>query len=161
MNALIPALLIVVLAEIGGPLAALAPLRPNTIAFVMALLIAAAAAIGATFTEIMTIEARTLMIGVVLILAGTGQLERAKPRKLSVIASGLTVWRSPAAFLTFALAAWSGAPLSAAVGAIIGAGAAIAAALGGVRVPRVVRILASGVLMMIGSIAALRGLRLV
>jgi hypothetical protein len=160
VNALIPALLAVVLAEIGGPLASLARDRPNIVGFVAALLVCGAAAIGASFVDIMIVDARTLMLGVVLMIAATGQFERAKPRKTTAIATGLTLWRSPAPFLAFALAAWSNSPVSVALGGLFGMGAVTAAAIIGVPVPRSARIGAGGVLLAVGAFAALSGLHL-
>lgn len=161
MNALIPALIAVLLAEIGGPAARLAAQRPNLVAFVIALLVFASAGIGWSFAAIMKPEARLLMLGVLLLLAGLGQIRAGKPPRDSGFGRALALSRSSAAGIAFGFAAGLGEPLTPALGALAGFALAAGAVALGLAVPAVARRSAGGVLAATGAGAMLHALQLI
>ncbi len=160
MNGLIPALLIVLLAEIGGPVAQLARVRTNIIAFAIALMVFAAAGIGWRFAEMMVPEARLLMLGVLMILSGTSQIWQGKPARTTAFGTTLALSRASAPALAFGLAAWLGEPVTPALGALAAVALAGGAVALDVPVPPLARRVAGGILILIGAFAALRALQL-
>jgi len=161
VNALIPALLIVLLAEVGGPLSALAVRRANTTAFAIAALVFAAAGIGWQFSAMMAAEARTLMLGVLMIFAASGQLWAGKPAPETLLGTVLAISRSPAPGLAFGLAALFGEPFTPALGALFAVAIAAGFAALGVIVPMAIRRAAAGILLMAGLFLALRAFSLI
>jgi len=162
VNALIPALVTVLLAEFGGRASALVGTsRPLLVAAIAGAAIAAAAVGGALIAPSMTPWARLLLLAVALLFAGTNQLGPTKPRveALTLVSSLLLIWRSSAPFCAFAFAAWLAAPIASAIGAMLGLGiAAVSAPLA--RLVGVRHTMGS-VLIVGGLIAALLALRLV
>lgn len=161
MNSLIPALLAVLLAEIGAPLGALAVGRGNVIAFAIALLVFAAAGVGWQFSTMMAADARTLMLGVLMIFAAGGQFWAGKPPKDNHLGTLLAITRSPAPGLAFGFAAWSGEPVTPAVGALFAVALAAGAAMLQIAVPPIARRIAGGVLLLAGLFLALGALKLI
>jgi hypothetical protein len=160
VNGLIPALLCVLLAEIGAPLGALATRRGNLVAFGIAALVFAAAGIGWQFSTMMASDARTLMLGVLMVFAAGGQFWAGKPPKDNLFGSIMAITRSPAPGLAFGFAAYLGEPVTPALGALFAVGVAAGAAALGVAVPTTARRAAGGVLLVTGLAAALRAFHL-
>ncbi len=161
MNGLIPALLIVLLAEIGAPLGALSTKRANIIPFAIALLVFAAAGVGWQFSGMMAADARTLMLGVLIVFAASGQIWAGKPPKDTPFGTLLTISRSPAPGLAFGFAAWIGEPVTPALGALFAVALAAGAAALQMPVPPVMRRIAGGILLVIGLLLALTALKLI
>lgn len=161
MNALIPALLIVLLAEAGAPLAALAARRANMIAFGIALLVFAAAGVGWQFSTMMAADARTLMLGVLIVFAASGQIWAGKPPKDTRLGTLIAISRSAAPGLAFGFAAWSGEPVTPAIGALFAVAIAAGAAALNVPVPPMARRITGAILLLTGVILALGPLRLI
>jgi hypothetical protein len=163
VNALIPVFVAVLLAEIGGPLAMFGRERRNSAALVMTLLIIVAVVGGLSVGALLIAPARLLMLGLALLFAGFAQFSRrpAMVEKPTLLASALTLYRSPAPFLAFAFASWISAPIAAGVGAIAGIGVAGAIGSFGPTIPRGIRIAAGAALCLAGTVAVLSGLRLV
>ncbi|CAN5338923.1 hypothetical protein BH09PSE3_BH09PSE3_04370 [soil metagenome] len=163
MNALIPAFVAVLLAEIGGSLVIFGRERRIVAAVVMVLLVAIAAIGGWSITAMLITPARTLLLGLALLFAGWAQF--GQPAKIigkpTIITSALTLYRSPAPFLAFAFASLMNAPLSAAAGTIAGVGVAAAPGVLDIAIPRTVRAGAGVILCLAGIFAALSGLRLI
>jgi hypothetical protein len=161
VNGLIPALVLVLLAEIGAPLGALAIRRGQMIAFGIAALVFAAAGIGWQFSTMLAENARMLMLGVLLIFAASGQLWIGQPPRETTIGTILAISRSPAPGLAFGLAAFFAEPATPAIGALFAVALAGGAAALGLRVPPWARRAAGGILILTGAILALRALALV
>ncbi|MDB5715238.1 MAG: hypothetical protein JWO15_2635 [Sphingomonadales bacterium] len=162
MNALIPAFVAVLLAEIGGPLTIFARARRTSAALAMLGLLIIAVVGGWAIAAILDIHARTLLLGLALLFAGSAQFgQRAVTAEPTIIASGMMLYRSPAPFLAFAFTAWISAPFSTVTGAIAGVGAAVFVGSAGAVIPRAVRMGAGMLLCLAGLIAGLNGLRLV
>lgn len=166
MNAFIPALIAVLLAEYGGRSAQFARLpRLSLAATLLGLAVGIAAFGGISLAPTMNAHARALMLGIALILTGFGQFGKAPSGNPPATVAGtlLFVWRSSAPFLAFAFSIWQGAPVGAAAGAL--AGIAGAVALGAVplspRIILVVRRLSGATMTVIGIYAALWALRLI
>lgn len=166
MNAFIPTLIAVLLAEYGGRATLFARL-PNLslAATLLGLAVGIAAFGGISLAPTMNAHARALMLGIALILTGFGQFGKAPSSVPPVTVAGtlLFVWRSSAPFLAFAFSIWKGAPVGAAAGAL--AGIAGAVALGAVplspRTTLLVRRLSGATITVIGIYAALWALRLI
>jgi hypothetical protein len=161
VNGLIPALILVLLAEIGAPLGALAAKRGQMIAFGIALLVFAAAGIGWQFSTMMAENARMLMLGVLIVFAASGQLWIGKPARDTRFGTILALSRSPAPGLAFGLAAFFAEPATPAIGALFAVALAGGAAALGLRVPPLARRTAGGVLLLAGAFVALRAFALV
>lgn len=161
MNGLIPALLAVLLAEVGPRGAALAFESGRTaIVFLVATIVAAAAVAGALLAPRLAPNAETLLIALALAFGGWAQASRVAP-PATTRAALLAFWRGGTALLVFALATRF-APLSVGVGAAGGLGAA--AVLGRLvdeRAMRLVRRACVLVLLVAGAILAVVALRLV
>lgn len=161
MNALVPALLIVLLAEIGAQLGALAARRANIVAFGIALLVFAGAAIGWQFSTIMAENARTLMLGVLIAFAASGQLWVGKPAADTFLGTALAIFRSPAPGLAFGMAALFGEPVTPAIGALFAVAIAAGVAAFGLAVPPLARRIAGGILLVTGVFLAFRAFSLI
>lgn len=161
MNGLVPALIAVLLAEIGPRALQLSTTtRPNLMAAIVAALIAAAAVGGTLVAPMLTEWADALMIGIALVLAAVAQVQRVKPAP-GIVRQLWTFWSGGTALLAFAFAARFGA-VTTGLGALGGLGAAMAlshvlptAAL------RRIRLGAAAVLLLGGLAMAWGGLRLV
>ncbi|AYJ86234.1 hypothetical protein D3Y57_09995 [Sphingomonas paeninsulae] len=163
MNALIPVFVAVLLAEIGGPLAIFGRERRNSAALAMIVLIVVAVIGGWSIAALLIGPARLLMLGLALLFAGVAQFGRRAvvTGTPTILASAMTLYRSPAPFLAFAFAAWMTAPISAGTGAMIGVGVAAAVGSLGFTVRRGLCIGAGIILCIAGLFAVLSGLRLV
>lgn len=163
VNALIPALVAVLLAETGGPLTIFGRERRMTAALAMLLLLFVAGVGGWTVAAMLNTDARMLVLGLALLFAGISQFSQrvALVEKPGIVAGGMTLYRSPTPFLAFAFAAWMSAPLSAIAGAVAGVGVAVLVGTVSPTIPRAVRIGGGFVLFLAGIIAVLNGLRLV
>lgn len=163
MNALVPAFVAVLLAEIGGPLILLGRQNRTAAAFAMVVMIMFAVAAGWTIAAVLDGNARTLLLGLALLFAGSGRSAQPKSRAEmpTVMAGALILYRSPAPFLAFGFAACLNAPFSAAVGAM--AGVAMSVLIGSIQptIPRAFRVGAGVMLLLAGIFAGLNGLRLV
>jgi Ca2+/H+ antiporter, TMEM165/GDT1 family len=162
VNALIPALVAVLLAELGGRVSTLGEAqRPLGLAAIAGAAIAAAAVGGSLLAPSMTPWARLLLLALALIFGGVNQFAKHKtlPDARGLGPSILLVWRSSAPFSAFAFSAWLAAPIGSAAGAILGLGIAVASApLARLTRPRQ----AMGSLLILGGlISALMALRLV
>jgi hypothetical protein len=162
VNALIPAFVAVLLAEIGGPLTIFARARRTSAALAMLALLIIAVVGGWAVASIMDVNARTLLLGLALLFAGSGRFGKgdAVADRPTIIASGMMLYRSPVPFLAFAFTAWMSAPFSTFAGAIAGVGVAVLPGSVGAIIPRAVRIGAGTLLCLAGLIAGLSGLRL-
>lgn len=160
---LIPALLAVLLAEVGERALMLrsAGGRGAFVAIVAGL-IAAGTVAGALIAPRMTLPARDLMLGVALLLAGVTQLRRVKPISGSW-RGALQFWQGGTLLLAFALAArfeaWSVAP-GIAGGLLAALVLTHAATTAGLALPLLRRV-AAGVLLIAGAVCALGALRLI
>ncbi len=166
MNAFIPTLIAVLLAEFGGRSTQFTRLpRLSLAATLLGLSVGIAAFAGFSLAPTMNAHARALMLGVALVLTGCGQFGKATlgDPPASIAGTLLFVWRSGAPFLAFAFAIWKAAPVSAAAGALAGTVAAVA--LGAVPLPpgrlRWFRRLLGMILIVAGGYAALWALRLI
>jgi hypothetical protein len=118
----------------------------------------------------LTVDARTQLLAVALLAAGGAALlpqgRPALPRRAAASATLLVTLAltDRAAFITFALASGSAAPVLTAAGAAIGSIAAVTLALSdpaiGRRLPTIGRV-AGSVLLLAGTVLALRALRLI
>ena len=138
MDALIPALLAVLLSETGGKTQALAlgyglatRVREGVTAlFVSSLLSYTVAAVGGYFIgQMLPAEARSLMLGVALLAAGLPMVTKPKPAPVlpigggpfkSIFAFGRAQFGDGAQFLVFALAMRSDSPAFGAIGGLAG-----------------------------------------
>jgi len=161
VNALIPALLIVLLAEVGGPLSALAARRPNIAAFAIAVLVFAAAGIGWQFSAMMAAGARTLMLGVLMVFAASGQLWVGKPVPDTLLSAVFAISRSPAPGLAFGFAALFGEPVTPALGALFAVAVAAGLSALGVGISMAIRRFAAGLLLTAGLFLAFRAFSLI
>ncbi|WP_293882510.1 hypothetical protein [Sphingomonas sp.] len=161
MNALIPAFVAVLLAEIGGGLIIFGRERRLVAAFIMLLLIVLAVITGSMIGALLIVPARTLMLGLALVFAATAQFGRGRSGgdTSTLLASALTLYRSPSPFLAFAFTAWMGAPIGAGAGSM--AALVVAAGIGTVApsMPRGARVGAGTILGLAGIFAMLSGLR--
>jgi hypothetical protein len=166
VNAFIPTLIAVLLAEYGGR-AIQFPRLPKLAlaATLLGIAVGVVAFAGFALAPTMPANARALMLGVALILTGFGQFGRAPAGDPPVSFAGtfLFVWRSGAPFLAFAFSVWKSAPVGAAAGALAGIVAAVA--LGAVPLSPAnliwVRRAAGATITVIGIYAALWALRLI
>lgn len=148
---LIPALLIVLLGELGG---AVARGRHDLLVVISAAaVIAITATAGTLLAPILTPPARTLLVGVTLVFASVGQLRT----RIADIPPALAIWSSSVPFSLFALSLYAASPYAAAVGGVLGLAAAIA--IGGRSAIRLRRA-AAALLGVAGLIVSLLGLRL-
>jgi Ca2+/H+ antiporter, TMEM165/GDT1 family len=169
VNAFIPTLIAVLLAETGGRSAAFARLPRLTLAAtVLGLAVSLAAIAGFAIAPTMTPYARALMLGVALILTGAGQFgtNATVEPPTSVVATLALVWRTGVPLLAFAFAIWSGSTLGPVAGAITGfvGAVAIGAILSDATSPHLFRWVRRGAgtaITVIGIYAALWALRLV
>jgi hypothetical protein len=162
VNALIPALVAVLLSELGGPLLILGRERRTGTALALASLVALAVVGGSATAALLAPHARTLLLGLALMIAAGSQWGNRKfpGGKPTMIASAMTLYRSPTPFLAFALTAWTNAPLTAFAGVMAGLGIIAGVASLGVAIPRAARIGAGAIMGLAGIFAALSGLRL-
>ena len=166
MNAFIPALIAVLLAEFGGRATLFARLpRLALAATVLGIAVGIAAFGGISLAPTMPIRARSLLLGVALILTGFGQFGKAPSGDPpgTLIATLLFVWRSSAPFLAFAFSIWSGAPVGAAAGALAGVAGAVALGVVPLSAQNIlwVRRASGAALAITGIYAALWALRLI
>jgi hypothetical protein len=161
VNGLIPALIVVLLAEIGAPLGTLAIRRGNLVAFGMAALVFAAAGIGWQFSAMMAGDARALMLGVLVVFAASGQIWAGKPATDTLFGSILAITRSPAPGLAFGFAAYLGEPVTPALGALVAVAIAAGLAAIHVAVPPGIRQASGGILLLVGLYLALDALRFI
>ncbi|RJT22415.1 hypothetical protein D5I55_11165 [Chakrabartia godavariana] len=186
MEALLPALVACLLAEVAGRVQltteAYAPQqRALTLGAALALSTAISLAIGAAggafMARMVTYEARTLLLGLALILTGGTLLIRAKADRLAEPLAeslrGAPLWRYLATqlgdnsqFIVFAFAARGNAPVLAALGGL--AGVMLAGALPLMldgdfrRLPlALMRRIAGGLLLAAGLVSALHALELI
>jgi hypothetical protein len=166
VNTFIPALIAVLLAEIGGRSTLFARLpKLSLAATLLGLSVGIAAFAGFSLASTMNAQARALMLGVALILTGFGQFGKAPAGDppATFIGTFLFVWRSGAPFLAFAFAIWKSAPIGAAAGALVGIVGAVA--LGAVPMAPVpwvwIRRSAGVTMTVIGIYAALWALRVI
>lgn len=182
MEALLPALVACLLAEVAGRVQltteAYAPQqRAFTLGAALALSTAISLAIGAAggafMARLVTYEARTLLLGLALLMAGGTMLLRAKADRLAEPPKGAPLWRYLATqlgdnsqFLVFAFAARGNAPALAALGGL--AGVLLAGALPLLldadfrRLPlATLRRIAGGLLLAAGLWSALHALELI
>ena len=138
MNAFIPALLVVLIAETGGKTQALAhgygmvrqmPRGLSALFTTSLIAYAVAAVAGMLIGQILPMEARNLMFGVALLAAGLPMVTKAKPSQpppiggsaaRSLFAFARTQMGDAAQFLVFALAVQGGSPTLAIMGALAG-----------------------------------------
>jgi hypothetical protein len=129
VNAFIPALIAVFLAECGGR-AALFLVMPKLVlaALLLGLSIGVSAFAGITLAPTMNVHARALLLGIALILTGCAQFGKAPSGAppASVIGTLLFVWRSSAPFLAFAFAIWKSGAVGASAGSLAGLAGAVA-----------------------------------
>jgi hypothetical protein len=129
VNAFIPALIAVLLAEYGGRSAQFARLpRLSLAATLLGLAVGVSAFAGISLAPTMNAHARALMVGFALVLTGFGQFGKAPAGDppSTFIGTFLFVWRSGAPFLAFAFSIWKSAPVGAAAGALAGIVGAVA-----------------------------------
>ena len=163
MNGLVPALVAVLLAELGQRGGFSGKAWRGVIVWVgITAIVVVASLAGQLLAPRMTDWAVALMIGVALALAAVGQLFKAKAR---VSRAGLLwgFWSGGAPLIAFALAIRFGA-WSSAVGTLIGtviAGVATAAATRNAVPLRAARAVAAVVLFAIAAVVAVGALRLV
>lgn len=166
MNAFIPALIAVLLAEYGGRASQFARLpRLSLAATLLGLAVGAAAFAGVSLAPTMNANARALMLGIALILTGFGQFGKASTGDppATFIGTFLFVWRSGAPFLAFAFSIWKSAPVGAAAGALAGIVGAVALSALAISPAHVIwlRRTAGALMAVIGVYAALWALRLI
>ncbi len=161
MNALIPALLVVLLSEVGGQLGTLALRQPNIVAFAITGLVAAAVGAGWQLSGAMVPDARMLMLGVLVLFAAYGQLLRTGRAGENLWGVLLAVSRSPTPGVAFGFAACSGQPVASAIGALFAVGIACALGAAGLTIPLLVRRIAGGILLVIGLFLPLRAFSLI
>ncbi len=166
MNAFIPTLIAVLLAEFGGRATQFARLpRLSLAATLLGLSVGISAFAGVSLAPIMSAHARALMLGMALILTGFGQFGKTPvgDPPSSFTGTFLFVWRSGAPFLAFAFSIWKSAPVGAAAGALAGIVASVI--LGAMPMSPAfmtwLRRLAGATIMAIGLYAALWALRLI
>lgn len=161
MNGLIPALLAVLLAEVGPRGTALAfEAGRTTIVFLIAGVLAAAAVAGALLAPRLAPNAETLLIALALAFGAWAQASRVPP-PATTRAALLAFWRGGTTLLVFALATRF-APLSVGVGAA--GGLAVTAMLGRLIDARAMRFVRRGcllVLLVAAASLAIVALRLV
>lgn len=154
MNGLIPALIAVLLAEIGERGAAASGAPSRLYIGLVAALVAASAIAGNIAAPFVTTPAATLMTGISLLYAGLYQLRPAD------VSRPLTAfWLSGTPLIVFALAARFGS-VPVAIGSFAGLGGAAALSSLGAANIRVYRLVAAVLLLLGGIVAAIAGLRL-
>jgi len=126
MNGFVPALVAVMLAEMGPRALLYAEARRHEIGlWLIAALVFLAGAAGVVTRPAMNVHASALMIAIALAFAATGQLQRVAPAK-GAVRTLAAFWRGGVLILVFALATRFG-PFAASFGALAGMlGAAIA-----------------------------------
>ncbi len=187
MEALLPVLVAVLLAEIGGRTQAagnalsLAYPQHHSSIFVglglasLASLIVAGLG-GAVMAEMIAYDARTLLFGLALVFAGVPMLLAVKKPKIkyvsppiaaSIFGFGRVQFGDASQFIVFAVAARSGEPILAVLGGVMGIMAAVAPAIllqsgwPGKLPLRPIRIVAAIILTLAGAFAAISALRLI
>jgi hypothetical protein len=125
MNGFIPALLAVMLAELGPRALLYAEARRHeAILWLIAALVFVVGAAGFFVGRTMTEWADALMIAIALALAAIGQMQKLRPAS-GLVPTVVAFWRGGTLILVFALAARFG-PLAASFGGLAGmAGAAV------------------------------------
>jgi hypothetical protein len=119
MNGFIPALLAVMLAEMGPRALLYAEARRQKVAlWLIAALVFVTGAAGVLTRPFMNVRASALIIGIALLFAATGQLQRVAPAK-GPIRTLAAFWRGGVLILVFALATRFG-PFAASFGALAG-----------------------------------------
>jgi hypothetical protein len=119
MNGFIPALVAVMLAEMGPRALLYADARRQEIGlWLIAALVFLAGAAGVLARSIMNIRASALMIAIALLFAAAGQIQRVAPAT-GVIRTVAAFWRGGVLILVFALATRFG-PFAASFGALAG-----------------------------------------
>ena len=163
MNALIPMLVAVLLAETGPRGAQFAALPRRTAAIViMALAIGAAATGGLLVAPDMSPRARVLLVAIALVFAGAGQFARVRPARPGTLGTVLMVARTGVPLLAFALACWQAESAGVVAGGLFGFIGAVV--LSGQLPPRYAGVASrsgAGVLITTGVIVALSALRLI
>jgi hypothetical protein len=166
VNAFIPTLIAVLLAEVGGRMTLFARLsRLSLAATLLGLAVGTAAFAGISLAPTMNANARALMLGIALILTGFGQFGKAPTGDppATPIGTLLFVWRSGAPFLAFAFSIWKSAPVGAVAGALAGIVGAVAVAALPLTAVQIVwlRRSAGSILIVTGVYAALWALHLI
>jgi Ca2+/H+ antiporter, TMEM165/GDT1 family len=169
VNAFIPALIAVLLAETGGRSAVFARLPRLTLAATaLGLAVGVAAVAGYAMAPTMTPRARALMLGLALVLSGAGQFGRyaSVEAPWSFVQTLLLVSRTGVPLLAFALAIWSGTTMGPVAGALAGfVGAVAIGAILGEAMPvaafQWLRRCAGALLLVTGIYCALWALRVI
>ena len=161
MNSFIPALIAVLLAELGGRAIAYArmPRLSHGDRFLVAL-VAMAVAGGVVIAPTMTDRARALLLGLALVIAASGQVRNTSADMPTGWWAVLRfVMRGNVAFLAFAFAIWRSDPLGSAAGALLGlVGACVisamipAATLKPVRIGALAALAAGGIYMLLWAL---------
>ena len=159
MNGFIPALVAVLLAELGPRAAMLRAAASGRLMVAVAALLVAAAVAGQAVAPQLTDWAAGLMAGVALALAGVGQWQRIVPRQ-GMVAVLAGFWGGGSLLIVFAFAARFGAIMTVS-GALAGLAAAVAAADARAHLSAVARRPAGAALLVAGLVIAAVGLRLV
>lgn len=187
MEALLPVLVAVLLAEIGGrtqasgnALAIAYPQHHSSVfaglglASLASLIVAALG--GAVLATMIAYDARTLLFGLALIFAGIPMLRAVKAPKIKRFSSPLTAslfgfgrvqFGDASQFIVFAVAARSGEPVLAVIAGVMGIIAATTPAIvlqsdwPGKLPLRPIRLLAAIILTLAGAFAAISALRLI
>jgi Ca2+/H+ antiporter, TMEM165/GDT1 family len=163
MSAFLPTILLVLLGDAGGNLSQLQRASHRMMLATFAgLLVGAAAAGSGLIAGQLVPDARLLMIAIALILAGFTRLVRPTTNTnatgtRAIVNAALLLWRSTAPFTAFAMAIWLSDPLGAGAGALMGLGLSVATP----RLPLWILRCAGAVLILLGIIAGLNGLRLI
>ncbi len=119
MNGFVPALVAVMLAEMGPRALLYADARRQEIAlWLIAALVFMAAAAGVVAAPLLNVDASALMIAIALAFAATGQLQRVAPAS-GAVRTLAAFWRGGVLILVFTLAARFG-PFAASFGALAG-----------------------------------------
>ena len=161
MNGLIPALVAVLLAELGERAVFLSTARQRgLLAAIVALALIAAATDGSVVAMELNQRGATMMTGIALLLAATGQVRRPKPGD-ALWRQIVTFWSGGTLLLTFALAARFGAATTlpgAAIGLAVAIALSRAAHATGWKLLALARVAALA-LAIVGTVTALGALR--
>jgi hypothetical protein len=164
VTTLIPALIVVLLAEAGGRSTLFTRLpHLGLAALILGIAVGASAVAGQLMAPAMTAHARALMLGLALLIAAAGWFEKPLAEPPATLWGTLRlVWRSSTPFLAFAFAIWKGGALGAAAGALMGfAGAVLLGTLVPAAILRRARPVALAAIAVTGLYAALWALRLI
>jgi Ca2+/H+ antiporter, TMEM165/GDT1 family len=163
MNGFVPALVAVLLAEIGPRALLYADAgRHRIVLGVIAALVAAAGIAGTLLAGELTEWADALMIAIALTFAAVGQVQRIRPA-VGFVRVVSAFWSGGVLILVFALATRFG-PVAAITGGLAGlvAAAVLTRALAGGAIPlQPIRWAAAGILTLAGAVIAVGALRLV